>query len=89
MSSMLERLHRPLDAVVRDLIDSFDQDSELYVAGSVGLLPGTRTMTWQNACSSQCPHVGVQCHRSHVAWLNHDALGSLVDVLADDPRQVS
>lgn len=42
-------------AVAHDLIASFGQDPELYVPGTVSTLPGTRTTTYDLACSRRCP----------------------------------
>lgn len=68
-------------AVARDLIASFGQDPDLYVPGTVTTLPGTRTTTYDMACSPRCPHTDRRCHRSHAAWLSDDPLDALMRVV--------
>lgn len=60
-------------AVARDVIASLDHDPEHYVPGTLVALPGSRTVTWQTACSTRCPHPDRRCHRSHAAWVNDDS----------------
>lgn len=61
-------------AIARDLIASFGHDPALYVPGTVAVLPGTRTTTWNMACSPRCPHEDGRCHRPHAAYLRDDRL---------------
>ena len=68
-------------AVARDLIASFGQDPDLYVPGTVTTLPGTRTTTYDMACSPRCPHHDRRCHRSHAAWLSDEPLDALMSVV--------
>lgn len=68
-------------AVARDLIASFGQDPDLYVPGTVTTLPGTRTTTYDMACSTRCPHHDRRCHRSHAAWLSDEPLDALMSVV--------
>ena len=70
-------------AVERDVIASLDHDPELYVPGTLATLPGSRTVTWQTACSTLCPHPDRRCHRSHAVWVDHDPTHAL---LARGPR---
>ena len=65
-------------AVARELIASFGQDPDLYVPGTVTTLPGTRTTTYDMACSPHCQHPDGQCHRPHAAWLNDAPLDALL-----------
>lgn len=66
------RTDREVTAVARDLIASFGQDPNLYVPGTVATLPGTRTTTYDMACSPRCPHEGGTCHVAHAAYLGDD-----------------
>lgn len=61
-------------AVARDLIASFGHDPGRYVPGTVAVLPGTRTTTWDMACSPDCPHDDGRCHRPFAAYLSDDRL---------------
>ena len=70
-------------AVARDLIASFGQDPDLYVPGTVTTLPGTRTTTYDMACSPRCPHHDRRCHRSHAAWLSDGPLDALMSVVPE------
>ena len=65
-------------AVERDVIASLDHDPELYVPGTLATLPGSRTVTWQTACSTRCPHPDRRCHRSHAVWVDHDPTHALL-----------
>jgi len=69
--------------VERDVIASLDHDPELYVPGTLTTLPGSRTVTWQTACSTRCPHPDRRCHRAHAVWVDHDPTHAL---LASDLR---
>ena len=60
------------NAVARELIASFGHDPETYVPGTVTVLPGTRTATYELACSADCPHPDGRCHRPHAAYLSDD-----------------
>jgi hypothetical protein len=72
---------REATAVARELIASFGQDPDLYVPGTVTTLPGTRTTTYDMACSPDCPHTDRRCHRSHAAWSGDDPLDALISVV--------
>ena len=61
-------------AVAREVIASFGQDPDRYVPGTVATLPGTRTTTYELACSPDCPHPDGRCHRPHAAYLGDDQL---------------
>ena len=65
-------------AIERDVIASLDHDPELYVPGTLATLPGSRTVTWQTACSTRCPHPDRRCHRSHAVWVDHDPTHALL-----------
>lgn len=69
-------------AVARDLIASFGQDPDLYVLGTVSTLPGTRTTTYELACSPRCPHKDQRCRRAHAAWLTDEPLHALLNATA-------
>ncbi|MCF6377379.1 hypothetical protein L2K70_07165 [Nocardioides KLBMP 9356] len=62
------------NATARELIASFGHDPETYVPGTVTVLPGTRTATYDLACSPDCPHPDGRCHRPHAAYLSDDAV---------------
>jgi hypothetical protein len=59
-------------ATAREMIASFGHDPQLYVPGTVTVLPGTRTATYELACSADCPHPDGRCHRPHAAYLSDD-----------------
>ena len=74
----------PASATIeRDVIASLDHDPELYVPGTLSTLPGSRTVTWQTACSTRCPHPDRRCPRAHAVWVDHDPTHAL---LARGPR---
>ncbi len=81
ITSAHARTNPEATAVARDLIASFGQDPDRYVPGTVTTLPGTRTTTYDLACSPRCPHDDSRCHRSHAAWLSDEPLDALMSVV--------
>ena len=73
-------------AVARNLIASFGHDPELYVPGTVTMIPGTRTSTWSMACSPRCPHPDRRCHQAHAAYLTDARTRELLAAASSVPQ---